>query len=356
LPSLKHCPAYEGSREGGPAATFGTAFHKAVETGEVKHALTEEALEAAKEGQNYTEVEIEAAYVWAIEFIAGLEEKYKPKMSVTEVQGDLEGRRFFIDHLLVIMGAEANTAIVIDWKTGRMVKDAQTDPQGLAYVRFMLGNENLNVDKCAMIFAHPFVESYSNAAFDREMLPKIHEELEAIIVPAKKKNAEERPGEGCKYCGKHPCAAVSKQITAVAEGAIDMDQARKDPERMAELRDLVIPLEKFVKAIKAAANAMRFEDGLELPGYSTRFTSPRKRVEDTASVVAHLQDSFENLDVEHILSYCSPSLKDIQSIISDCVATGERGEVYATFLAHCQERGWISNGDGEGSAYLIKCK
>jgi hypothetical protein len=250
LPSLAHCPAYIGDSVSGPPAIFGTAFHKAVETGELKHALTKKAVEAAAEGQNYGKAEIEAAFVWSMDFIAQLEEKYKPAISKSEVEGSLEGRRFFIDHLMVVIpDSGPRSAIVIDWKTGRMVKDAQTDLQGLAYVREILGNDAYGIEQCAMMFVHPFVEKFSHAVFDREMLPKINEELEKVIQEAKLPNPPMRPGEGCKYCGKHPCPAVSGKIKEIADDAIDFDKARKDAEYMAELRDLVIPLEKFVMTV-----------------------------------------------------------------------------------------------------------
>ena len=257
--------------------------------------LTDEAVEAAKNGQGYGVAEIEAAFVWSMEFIAGLEEKYKPVVSVSEIQGNLEGRRFFIDHLMVL-DTEPRQAIVVDWKTGRMVKDALSDLQGMAYAREILSNEAYGVGQVAVMFVHPFVEKFSHAVFTSEMLDSLNSELEPVIKEAKKARPKKNPGVACKYCGLHPCAAVSKSMDTVADGTIDMARARKDPKYMAELRDLVTPFQRFIDTIKKEANAMRFDDGIEIPGYVTVCPTPRKYITEPGKVVSRLAETLE-LDI-----------------------------------------------------------
>lgn len=352
LPSLEVCPCYTGG-EAGDAAKFGSAFHKAMETGDIAHALTPEALKAAKDGQGFTQPDIEEAFSWCNEWLHEMIEKYKPEYDLIEVEGSIEmipGRRFFIDRLFALPD---NAYVVIDWKTGRSQYDASDNLQGMCYALSLFQQDPL-CDQVAVVFVTPFTKQAYYHVFEREGSDALAMRLYRVTQAAYAENPKPNPGSACKYCGRFgkDCPAIEETLKDAASGklATALDLARENPEEMGKLLDLTLVLDRLIKDIKEAANDMRFQRGLEIPGYRVVHTNSKTKVADAPAIVKYLTS--KGLDLEACLSYIQFSVADVEKMVGQASQRGER-EIEMQAL---RDRGWLVGGTGDGTPYLRKVK
>lgn len=354
LPSLAKCPRFVGQEEAGPAAEFGSAFHKAMELGDIAHALTPAALKACREGQGFSQKDIEEAYHWAQDWLAALREQYKPEAESLEFETNLEmipGRRMLIDHLFCI---DDSKYIVLDWKTGRSMYNAEENLQGKAYA-LALFQEDVDIDQVMVCFVTPFTKGQSTAIFLRENSDKLALEIHGIVTKAFDPNSLPIPGDACKYCGKFGRCESVAELTKPEEVEGWLESAKRSPEMMSALLDLCPVLDKLTKEIKAAASKMRFDDGLDIPGYTVTHTASKSKVTEVGQVVKYLTSRL-GLEEKDILPYCSVSVSELESIIASTAKRGDKEAVINQTMSDLRARGYVTGGDGEGTPYLRKVK
>lgn len=373
LPMLAACPKFE-SGEAGEAANFGSLFHEAVEKRDPAKLETEEAL-GLSSAMNWTKTEVDAAYEWATMLEDALISKYAPAVCDREVVGELSlipGRKMKMDLLMIMSdGGELSSAIVLDWKTGRKSYEADTNEQGWGYVVSMF--EALpSLKEVSMVFASPFIQWYDWHTYSRDQLPELRKTLKAIVDDARSDKSVARVCDYCSWCSKREtCGAVSAGLEEVVAYGVGFDppvpskpfenlslaEARKDPEKMSYLRDLVPFLEKMITAIKQAADEMRFEDGVEIPGYRVAHRKSSRRVVsgEERSILLRVSEKF-GLDVRELLPYVKIDVKSLEQAVSDSVKAGGKAEQVQAFMEECLASGWVTGGDDEGSPYLVKSK
>jgi len=356
LPSLASCPKFIGQKESGPAAAFGSAFHKAMETEDIAHALTPDALKAAREGQGFGRAEIEEAYQWAQDWKAALIERYNPQVSLFEFEGKIEmipGRRFFIDWLLLV-DEEGTKVIIVDWKTGRGIYNAEENLQGKAYALAMF-QDDVNVDQVIVTFVTPFVKGESSALYTRETSDQLAMEVFTVVRNAFNVDSTPVPGTACKYCGKFGrCEAVA-ELRDMEQVAGWLEEAKGSPELMSALLDLCPVLDKMMKEIKAAGNAMRFDRGVEIPGYTVVHTSSKSKVQEVKGTVNYLIGTM-GLASEEILPYCNLSMSDLAEAITSTAKRGQKDATLEKALSDLRALGYVTGGNGDGVPYLKKSK
>ncbi len=354
LPSLEVCPSYTGG-EAGDAAAFGSAFHLAMETGEIAHALTPEALDAAKAGQGMERKDIEEAFAWAQQFKQTMLQKYSPRAEYVEIEGSIDmipGRRFFIDWLLDLGDG---AYIVVDWKTGRSIYDATDNLQGICYAMALM-QQDIDCDRVGVIFVTPFTQGIYHHTFERDDADKLVMRLYNVIQAAAKENPAANPGSACKYCGRfnNGCPAIKATVEDTKTGALEkrLENAItvRSPEDMGKLLDLCPVLERIAKDIKDAANNMRFQQGLEIPGYKVVHSSSKTKIAEPSEIFKYLMS--QGLDLDAALTYIQFSMADVEKAVGACSPRGEREKVLQSF----RDRGWLTGGQGDGSPYLRKIK
>jgi hypothetical protein len=356
LPSLASCPKFVGQEEAGPAATFGSAFHKAMETGDIAHALTPEALKAAKDGQGFNQAAIEEAFAWAQEWKQALLDKMKPAAEVSELEGALEmipGRRFFIDWFLST-DAEGTKLVVVDWKTGRGIYNAEDNLQGKAYALAMFQLDPV-VDQVMVVFVTPFVKGQSAAVFTRDTSDKLAMDVYRVVTSAFSPDSEPCPGDACKFCGKFGTCSAVKSLTDTEVLTGWLEEARTDPEKMSALLGLCPVLTKLIDEIKAAASRMRFDAGIEIPGYTVVHSSSKTKVQEVQQVVKYLTSNL-GLDAPTILSYCSLSVNDLEDLIMSTAKRGTKDDTLDRVMTELRAQGCVTGGQGDGTPYLKKLK
>ena len=356
LPSLAICPKFVGQKESGPAAEFGSAFHKAMETGDLAHALTPAALKAGKEGQGINQAAIEEAFAWAQEWKQALLEKMHPAAEMSELEGALAmipGRRFFIDWFLSV-DAEGTKLVIVDWKTGRSIYNAEDNLQGKAYALAMFQLDPV-VDQVMVIFVTPFVKGQSAAVFTRDTSDKLAMDVFRVVSAAFSQDSEPCPGDACKFCGKFGSCTAVKKLTDTEAVTGWLEEARNNPEKMSALLGLCPVFTKLIEEIKASASRMRFEAGIEIPGYTVVHSSSKTKVQEVQQVVKYLTANL-GLDAPTILTYCSLSVKDLEDLIMSTAKRGTKDETLDRVMTELRAQGCVTGGQDNGTPYLKKLK
>lgn len=376
FPMLAECPCYE-SDEPGAAARFGSLFHDALEHRTPESLETKEAEDLAKE-MNWSSSEISDAYDWGIGFEDSLIEKLQPDIAEREVMSELSllpGRHMKMD--VFLLHDDGRKATIVDWKTGRKTYEADTNEQGWGYV-FAMFEQIESLEEATMIFASPFVPWYDDHVYTREDVDWLREALTKLVKDAKDKKSKPKVCDFCKWCRKSDsCEAVTDSMSEIVAFGIGTDElpeppttdlaerpkfpsleeAKNDPVKMSYLKDMVPFLKKMIDEIKKAANEMRFEEGIELPGYRVAHRKASRRIVkgEVPSILLRVSEKY-GLDIRDLLAYVNIDVKNLEKAVGESAPKGAKAKQIQDFMDECVASGWVTGGGGEGTPYLVKTK
>lgn len=357
LPMMSQCSNYESDNSGPmPHAEFGSRFHKAVEEGDLRILLTDEALTLGRE-VGKTQGQSESAFAWAMDYLKIL------GPGCHEVKGQcklLPGRNFYIDYM--VGSDDGKSVIVVDWKSSRNLDNYQADSceQGWLYVAAVFELAP-TAEEVTMVFAAPYCEDddeykVSQFTYTRDDQHWLDQQIALITHGADDPDSAPSACSYCTWC-KHykTCAETTSIIAPAMEDRFGkvLDRAMKSPILMSKLRDCVPVLEQVVKDIKASANDMYFERGTVVPGYNPVEMKGRTTVTDPGAMILALSEQFD-VDLEALAAYLKIDLKGMETVIRNAVPRGEGAKTIEQFRETCDRSGWTKT--GSGSVYLKKSK
>ena len=160
-----------------------------------------------------------------------------------------------------------DTAVVIDWKTGRNPQgSAESNLQLRAYA--VLVKKNLPyLKKIYVAIVQPMAAPYTIAEYDEADLAAADEQIQGIVAAALAPNAPRTPSpDACKYCrAKSICPEAQAEATALAEVKADIIPSLTD-EQVADFLEKSTIVESFIEHLRAEAKK-RLKDGAEIAGY-----------------------------------------------------------------------------------------
>ena len=166
---------------------------------------------------------------------------------------------------LVVTGE--NTALIIDFKTGRGITEDVTKNIQLRTLAVLVKEARSKTSSIKVAIVQPMVSSYPLiAAYSEEDLIAAKKQIEEIVEKSKADDAPRIPGETqCKYCpARSRCPEASKVVASVAgiKGALEELSA----EHLAQNLDMCEAAESIIDSIRSEAKR-RIETGQEVRGW-----------------------------------------------------------------------------------------
>jgi CRISPR/Cas system-associated exonuclease Cas4 (RecB family) len=214
-----------------------------------------------------------------------------------------------------------DTAVVIDWKTGRNPQgSAESNLQLRAYA--VLVKKNLPyLKKIYVAIIQPMAAPYTIAEYDESDLAAADEQIQRIVDAALAPNAPRTPSpDACKYCrAKSICPEAQSEATALAQVKADIIPTLTN-DQVAEFLEKATVVEAFIEHLRSEAKK-RLKDGAEIAGY--RLTAGR-----TSRSLESLHEAHSRLSgiigEEAFLSSCKVSVPSLEKAYAS--AKGLKGK------------------------------
>jgi Protein of unknown function (DUF2800) len=288
-------------RPAGPAAEMGTRIHKALETGDLSPLAPEEREIAEACLQEYAEI-IETLNLG------------NPSATIKEARfwyDDLYSGAIDLIHLY---GENQDTALMVDWKSGRIPQSqAAENLQLRAYGVLLKKNLPNPLKKVYVAIVQPMACRFTIAEYDEADLAFAEAEVVAICEAAYKPDAPRTPSpDACKYCAaKSICPEARGVHTALAERKIDVPTMTND--QIGDFLEKADIVESLIEAVRAEAKA-RLIAGQEIVGRSLQ------KGRTTRSVIAEaawekVQQS-GNVRLSDFLETCKVSIPQLEKVIA----------------------------------------
>jgi CRISPR/Cas system-associated exonuclease Cas4 (RecB family) len=286
----RHCPPSGSS----PASEMGDRIHTFLEGGEIE--LTGEEMNIALRcQQEYMEIR-EAI---------GLGEPDYTTIEKRLWYGDTwSGRIDRIDHW------GDDTALVVDWKTGRVgTGNSAADNLQLRAYAVLVAKNLPTLKRIFVAVVQPMAARFTIAEYDEEALALADAEIAGIVAAALEPDAPRTPSpDACKYCrGKAVCpeaGGVAKSL-AVVEQAIIPQLTNDEVSDFLEKADIV---EAFIDAVRAEAK-QRLKDGQEIAGRKLQAGRTSRSIEDLSAAHEKLA---EVIGADAFLSACKVSVPTLE--------------------------------------------
>lgn len=312
---LNLCPSFVSDNTRSAASESGTRCHEALETDNYQ-GLDDRELASVKRIAEFLEPYLDAA---------DDDDVYN------EIKLDVAGLTWGTCDLLINMGAEL---WAFDYKFGvHPVPAVEENFQAWAYT---LGafHRFPHAKTCTFRFILPNQDEVDEHTFERSDMPMMFDAIKEVIKRAEA-GGEFGPTEKvCDYCARIDCPfrfEAALAITKTSEPALSKElsipadlspENIKDPEVMAKCLQLVPTLEKWTKAIKTFALALRMEEGEELPGYDLLTRNNRLSINDPLKAW-DLAKEF-GLSDEDIQSCCTISASSLAKAVGSKAERGDK--------------------------------
>lgn len=205
-----------------------------------------------------------------------------------------------------------HTALVLDWKTGRVGtgNSAAENLQLRAYA--VLVKKNLpKLQRIYVAVVQPMADKFTLAEYDVDTLLEAEKQIQGIVEAALAPNAPRTPSSSaCKYCR---AKAICPEAGGVASDLAVFTPAQVPAlsnESIADFLEKADVVEAFIEAIRAEAK-QRLQDGQEIAGRSLQAGRTSRSVED---ITAAFEKS--GLKPEEFLSACKLSIPALEKIFA----------------------------------------
>ena len=298
----RHCPPSGSSA----ASEMGDRIHSFLEGQEIE--LTAEELEIAQRcQQEYLEIR-EAI---------GLGDPTHTTIEKRLWYGDTwSGRIDRIDHW------NQDTALVVDWKTGRVgTGNSAADNLQLRAYAVLVAKNLPSLKGILVAVVQPMAARFTIAEYDEEALALADAEIAGIVAAALEPDAPRTPSpDACKCCrAKAICpeaGGVAKSLAAV-EQAIIPQLTNDEVSDFLEKADIV---EAFIEALRAEAK-QRLKSGQEIAGRKLQAGRTSRSIEDADLARMKLEPV---IGTGPFLRACKISVASLEKEFA--VATGTKGK------------------------------
>jgi CRISPR/Cas system-associated exonuclease Cas4 (RecB family) len=242
----------------------------------------------------------------------------EPEYVTTEKRlwyGDIwSGQIDRIDH-------HGDTALVIDWKTGRNPQgNAAENLQLRAYA--VLVKKNLpHLKRIFVAIVQPMAAPYTIAEYEEIDLKLADEQIQGIVAAALAPNAPRTPSpDACKYCrAKSICPEAQAEATALAQVKTDIIPTLTN-EQVADFLEKATIVEAFIEHLRSEAK-QRLKDGAEIAGYKLTAGRTSRSIESLQEAHSRLSDI---IGEDQFLAACKVSVPTLEKAYAS--AKGLKGK------------------------------
>jgi len=367
--SLKYfetCPSYENRKEKEDAE-----LHEMTVAGtRIHHALEREDPESLQdEGEQMLAWQM-MNKVYSNEEMFGVSEG--EKFNEIRLQIDLSNHQTFgtMDRLAVY----GNVAVAHDYKCGwTPVDDAEINSQAWAYTLGVF-QRFPKVEIVYFYFLVPRQNTITMAAFLRDenveipewweeegqessgTMHDLHLRINLVISKAKKLAGKEfnPTPHVCEWCGrKETCQALNDKVLLIYRDRMEdglvlpeyLDASLMDtPEEIGKARMMVPVLEAWIESVKAKANELAFDEGLDIPGFK-KMTKKTKRVVSNAVAAFNVAEGYGVTLPDFIECVGSVHITALEDKIREAAPHGSKEDNLEAFLEELIENDILSGGD-----------
>jgi CRISPR/Cas system-associated exonuclease Cas4 (RecB family) len=172
------------------------------------------------------------------------------------------------------------TALVVDWKTGRTPQGGAAENLQLRAYAVLVKKNYPALNRIFVAIVQPLAAPYTIAEYEEIDLKLADQQIQSIVDAALAPNAPRTPSpDACKYCrAKSICPEAQGQVTALAEVKADIIPALTD-EQVADFLEKAVVVESFIEAMRSEAKK-RLQNGAEIPGYKLSAGRTSRSIED----------------------------------------------------------------------------
>jgi superfamily II DNA or RNA helicase len=366
--SLKHvaaCPGFISRKGTNEAADRGTRIHEALENDDIDSLASD------------FEKMIAESCAESRDKICRQHFGDKPIEVHNEIRLDIAllGCSTFGTCDVFVRSGSEDHAVQIDYKTGMgEIDEPQDNYQAKAYVIGAF-QKYTDIKKISFYFLIPQRGEVLYHTFHREDIGVLVNEVSGVIMKGTKvrKDFNSTPVEElvpgpkrCEYCHHAmvgDCRALAKLTADVAAKYDEGGEALKviagmesmhgshvdNPEKLAQLYALVPMLEAAASGIKHKMRTVMIEEGREVPGYSIKEMSGKRKINDPLSAYKMIEDQ---ISVEDFLAAVDGiPVGQYEKLVSSLAPRGEKAKRVAQVMGELHTSGAISLG---GVRYVIK--
>jgi len=215
-----------------------------------------------------------------------------------------------------------SSALVVDWKTGRVGTDsAETNLQLRGYA-VLVKNHFPHLTEIRVAMIQPLAGNPTMVCYTEEDLKMAENEIQTIFLRLEDPEAELNPTpEGCKYCkAKSICPALRDQtlkLAQVSEKAIVSELSNRDISYYLKASK---PVESFISELEKEAKK-RLSEGQEIEGCELTPGRMTRDVTDAQAVFGRIGDK---ITTEAFVECCKLSLPSLEKAYA--TATGLRAK------------------------------
>jgi len=219
------------------------------------------------------------------------------------------------------------TALVVDWKTGRVGtgNSAAENLQLRSYA--VLVKKNLpKLKRILVAIVQPMAAKFTIAEYNAEDLIQADEQIQAIVTAALTPNAPRTPSpDACRYCrAKAVCPEARGVVSQLVEVKSDIVPKLTD-EQLGDYLEKIDILEPLFDAFRDEAKR-RLIDGHQIVGRKLTSGRTSRSVESVHDLVPLLKD---HLNTEDILSCCKISLPQLEKTFAAKTEMASRDAKFA---------------------------
>lgn len=338
------CAGYEGEEDAviHPVTAAGIRCHDAVE-------------EYFTKGSFELEDEQETENTWAaINYANNILKNRKGTLLLEEHlhthDKDVSG---YVDWIAVF---DDNTIAMRDWKFGYgRVPEPKDNPQTWSYVLgFFLRHEHIEIIDFNF-FAPNQAKFYNNEIFTREDIPNLKEKISLIAnryrlyLQTEDPNLTNYDAENCQYCARKATCRTFLDVTLPLVKVCNPTYFESLPDDLSQVDDpeiiaamLSIPWDRMKMAVSKAAKKMRFDQGIEIPGYKVVTRKSATKVRNTEKFVEALLN-VPGLYIENTKEHLKITLTDALHCVKCVTPEGVTKKAYTEeFKKFCYEQGILS--------------
>lgn len=208
---------------------------------------------------------------------------------------------------------QGQTALVVDWKTGRNAQASSSENLQLRAYGVLVKKNYPALKRMFVAIVQPLATRYTIAEYDESDLAHAEAEVVEIIQNALKPDAPRIPSpDACKYCN---AKAICPEAGGVAREIVAAPVASVPALSNTELSDFLEKasvVEDFIEALRAEAKD-RLKAGQEVPGYKLTAERTSRSIKETEDLVPYLKGI---LDTEEILKCCKASIPSLEKLFA----------------------------------------
>jgi CRISPR/Cas system-associated exonuclease Cas4 (RecB family) len=201
------------------------------------------------------------------------------------------------------------TALVVDWKTGRTPQGNAAENLQLRAYAVLVKKNYPALKRIFVSIVQPLAAPYTIAEYEEIDLKLADEQIQSIVDAALAPNAPRTPSpDACKYCrAKSICPEAQGQVTALAEVKADIIPALTD-EQVADFLEKAVVVESFIESLRAEAKK-RLQQGAEIAGWKLSAGRTSRSIEDLQGAHSKL---VAVIGEEAFLSSCKVSVPTLE--------------------------------------------